>query len=108
MAPVPFSLVTIGAWVCVLISKYIHSETVVSVAVFAILSVIAVICDLFYMLRATVPPESGSIDPYTYILIIGVIVNYINNVIFLFMSRHTLFRDPDFILWKRGNVHIVK
>lgn len=36
------------------------------------------------------------------------IVNYINNVIFLLVAKHTLLQDPDFILWKRGNVHIIK
>lgn len=91
-----------------MISKYVHAETSVSVSVFAIISLVAVICDVFYLVRSAVAPPSGTVQPYLYILAVGIIINYINNVIFLFVSKHTLLRDEGFLFWKRGNVHIVK
>lgn len=41
-------------------------------------------------------------------LMVGLIINYVNNVIFLFVSKYTLLRDHDFNCWKRGNVQLIK
>ena len=77
---------------------------------FALISIIAVICDVFYLLKAIAYPSSSSnsIQPYAFILLAGVLFSYVNNIIFLFVARHTLLKDDQFIFWKRGNVNLIK
>ena len=108
LVPAPFSIIAIGISICVLISKYIHSETVVSISVFALVSMLAVICDVFYMMRSLISPHGESVQLYTFILIVGILFSYINNIIYLFVTKHTLLKDESFIFWKRGNVKIIK
>ena len=39
---------------------------------------------------------------------VGVIFSYVNNVIYIFVVKFTLLKDELFILWKRGNVKLIK
>ena len=108
LIPIPFSIIVLGLSVCILISKYIHAETIVSVSVFATVSMLAAICNIFYMMRAGISPHGDSVEMYVYILIVGVIFSYVNNVIYIFVAKHTLLKDEMFVFWKRGNVQIIK
>ena len=60
------------------------------------------------MMRAGISPHGDSVEMYVYILIVGVIFSYVNNVIYIFVAKHTLLKDEMFVFWKRGNVQIIK
>lgn len=50
------------------------------------------VSNMFYLLRDAFNSK-GSFQAYLIILIIGVIINYVNNIIFVFMSNYTLLKD---------------
>lgn len=52
--------------------------------------------------------DTSKVQVYSVFLIVGLIINYINNLIFLFVSKYTLLKDNEFICWKRGNVELIK
>jgi proprotein convertase subtilisin/kexin type 5 len=108
LVPVPFSIVTAGLCACVLVSKYVHAETIVTIAVFAVVSLMCALCNVFYVLRGIIGQPYVSFLPYLYLLIIGVVFSYVNNIIYLFVKKFTLERDDLFLLWRRGNVHLIK
>ena len=72
------------------------------------LSVLAIIGDLFYGIRSILSPQGDSIQIYTFILLVGIGFSYINNIIFLIVVQHSLLKDEVFVKWKRGHVQIVK
>ena len=108
LVPIPFSIILLGVSACILVSRFIHTETIFSISIFAMTGVLASLCNLFYMMRSSINPPGATVETYIFVLVIGVIFSYVNNVIYLFVTKHTLLQDDMFILWKRGNVHLVK
>ena len=49
-----------------------------------------------------------SLKIYLLVLITGVFVNYLNNILFLFVAKNTLQRDEGFLEWRRGHVKLIR
>lgn len=106
LIPVPFSIACLVVMGTVMVSKLAHPHTSISLAIFSLISVVAIVCNLFYFFRFV--SSSLQQNLYSIMLIVGLIINYVNNVIFLFVSKYTLLKDHDFSCWKRGNVQLIK
>jgi hypothetical protein len=106
--PVPFSISCSIVMTTVMISKLLHPNTSISLAIFSLISVLAIICNIFYLVKSLLGSFTQDNSIYSIILIIGLLINYINNILFLFVSKFTLLKDHDFSCWKRGNVELIK
>lgn len=107
--PVPFTISSSVVIIVILISKASHPDTSASLSIFALISLLTVICNLYYFISAIADQTIGSGSSiYSIILLIGLLVNYINNVIFIFVSKYTLLQDTEFNCWRRGNVELIK
>lgn len=106
--PVPFSISCTIIMTTITISKLLHPNTSISLAIFGLISVLAVICNLYYVFKGLTGSFSQEKSIYTIILIVGLLINYINNIIFLFVSKFTLMKDHEFSCWRRGNVELIK
>ena len=104
--PIPFSLSAVTLLACTGISKLIHPETVISISFFSLLAVLATICNVFYLVTDIL--QMHSLKIYLLVLITGVFVNYLNNILFLFVAKNTLQRDEGFLEWRRGHVKLIR
>lgn len=91
--PVPFSISCVIVMSTVMISKLSHPHTTISLAIFGLISVLAIVCNLFYLIKSLTGSFGQDKTIYPVILIIGLLINYVNNIIFLFVSKYTLLRD---------------
>jgi len=107
--PIPFSIVTLILVGCIFISKLMHNDTLISLAIFSVISVLSIICNLVYLIRKLADWGGlNSSSNYAIVLIVGLLINYVANVLFIFVAKHTLLKDESFICWKRGNVQLIK
>lgn len=92
--PVPFTISSSIVIVVILISKASHPDTSASLSIFALISLLSIICNLYYFISSITDQTIGTSNSiYSIILLIGLLVNYINNVIFIFVSKYTLLQD---------------
>ena len=107
--PVPFTISSSVVIIVILISKASHPDTSASLSIFALISLLSIICNLYYFISAISDQTIGSGKSiYSIILLIGLLVNYVNNIIFIFISKYTLLQDAEFNCWRRGNVELIK
>lgn len=105
--PVPFSIAGVLVLCGIGLSRLLQPTTAASLAMLGCFSVVTVICNLFYFGKL-MSNWAGTSVGYGVVLILGLLLNYITNVLFLFMSRHTLLRDEQFLNWKRGHIELFK
>jgi hypothetical protein len=70
---------------------------------------LTIICNVYYLIISLINWTMLSpFNMYVIILIAGLVINYVANIVFLFISRSTLLKDEGFICWIQGHVRLVK
>jgi len=106
--PIPFSIAESVLILIILISKLQHNQTLISLSILGVSCILAIVANVFYTISNL--REMGSIlyNIYIIFLLIGLAVNYINNLIFLFLWKYTLGKDEGFDHWHKGKLVLIK
>jgi hypothetical protein len=92
--PVPFCVGLSVVWLICLLSKCQHPQTHLSISFYALGSVVCIGSFAYYLVLFIIKAEA--LDTTTTLLIVGLILNYIQNLVFFVLSRVTIFKDLGF------------